>query len=536
ELVNSKNNWINDLLNSKSNIFSNPDEESNADIETMLIQLTEEIHGDGEALELKRIKAEREQKQAISSQKAAAGKLSKQLAKLNSSLEVIQDKGSRRYQNAVSKGAKIRQKLLDNPYFDHKEALETGQFATHRDHVIAKGTKIGRYYILGVDPKRNTVSYIHSADARTDPYRIHPSDDLYRSISITQLDKMIQREASHAQYSEEYSEAWEAHRENMRKDGASEQAIKASYPDGFITKDPTGMNEVMARNIKKRSGGSSINFCTDNHTLHQIPPSERAETYQREAIDSVGKQYEFAENSSVLSRRTDGSYKLGYAIATREYSSGRGFYSEPTGLSPINPLTKEGLAEVKKAIDQFHSEGKISEIKKVVQLADKETRDYYKSKVHETKEQIFKDNPRTKEIFDEVQEIAKTYGKNSSKINKKVYYEKDSNAVELLRKIYDEEVVRKISPRYGTAYYLINPEHISDDFGVDKYADMYDSYRLDNEGTKKITKSLMERISWIVANLPQRNSKSLNNRLYEIISQTHRRNSRRATRKNSVAA
>ena len=123
-LVQSKANWIDQLLRTKSNVFTNPNDDSFIDPDELLLALTEEW-GDKEKTGERR--AEMEKVKAGKFKEANADKVHATLASLSLMRGSIKgfegDKGTVQYQNRLRKLYNMEESLRNNPEFKNLELL-----------------------------------------------------------------------------------------------------------------------------------------------------------------------------------------------------------------------------------------------------------------------------------------------------------------------------------------------------------------------------------------------------------------------------
>lgn len=187
-LVAGKQNWINQLLKTKQNVFTNPNGEG-MDMDEILLSLTEEW-GDLKGADEKRKALADKKALAIqeNNQKKAHDYL-KQLSLMRGSLVGYKgDKGSRDYQNRLRKIDNIEAGLQTNPEFRHPEILgrEAGPFMYDegRQLVVQKGDlivqqgKVSR--VSELDYKGRSYSLLSAIDSTTS----NGKQDAYKSANV----------------------------------------------------------------------------------------------------------------------------------------------------------------------------------------------------------------------------------------------------------------------------------------------------------------------------------------------------------------
>ena len=146
-LVSGKENWINQLLKTKSNVFTNPDAEGASNMDEILMSLTEEW-GDKAGAEEKRAALEAKKTEAIRVENAKKARdFVRQLALMRGALASYEgDKSSRDYQTRLRKIDNLDESLSRNPEFKNPEVLgkDAVPFIYHegRDSIVKKGDLI----------------------------------------------------------------------------------------------------------------------------------------------------------------------------------------------------------------------------------------------------------------------------------------------------------------------------------------------------------------------------------------------------------
>jgi hypothetical protein len=122
-LVAGKENWINQLLKTKSNVFTNPNGDG-MDMDEILLSLTEEW-GNKEDADAKRTAIAQKRAEAVKAEnEKKAHDYLRQLSLMRGAINTFKgDKGSRDYQNRLRKIDNIEAALRVNPEFRHPELL-----------------------------------------------------------------------------------------------------------------------------------------------------------------------------------------------------------------------------------------------------------------------------------------------------------------------------------------------------------------------------------------------------------------------------
>jgi SAM-dependent methyltransferase len=164
-LVQKKANWIDTLLKTKSNVFTNPEDDRFVDADEILLALTEEWGDKGQAAERR---AELERRRAETERDARREKCSANLAQLavlrGAMAAFTGDKGAKSFQSRLSKAAALEKIILDNPEFtDEKKRkiVQSGEpflYAKAGDILICKGDMYANRYtactVTSLDFKR----------------------------------------------------------------------------------------------------------------------------------------------------------------------------------------------------------------------------------------------------------------------------------------------------------------------------------------------------------------------------------------------
>lgn len=147
-LVAGKENWINQLLRTKSNVFTNPNGDG-MDMDEILLSLTEEWGDKATADEKRKAIADKKATAIKTENQKKAHDYLKQLSLMRGALSTYNgDKGSREYQNRLRKIDNIEAGLSNNPEFRNPEILgETPPefiYDEGRRRVIFKGDLVIR--------------------------------------------------------------------------------------------------------------------------------------------------------------------------------------------------------------------------------------------------------------------------------------------------------------------------------------------------------------------------------------------------------
>ncbi|GHV82110.1 hypothetical protein AGMMS49991_06680 [Spirochaetia bacterium] len=142
-LVQRKANWIDQLLKTKSNVFTNPNDENYIDADELLLALTEEW-GDAEKAgerrqEMERIKAD---KMLESQHTQRRNNLASLSLMRNAVYAFSGDKGTLSYQNRIRKIGMLEKLLKNNQTFRQHEILNNNipfLYAKETDSIIRKG-------------------------------------------------------------------------------------------------------------------------------------------------------------------------------------------------------------------------------------------------------------------------------------------------------------------------------------------------------------------------------------------------------------
>ena len=163
-IVADKENWINQLLNTKSNVFANPDE--GFDENALEIALAEEFDPPERVEEIRLEIAEKKEKAELDYNKDQVDKILPKYELISGAIwEYKGDKGSQTYQNMLRKRDEYRKDLEKNPEFKHPELLkaewpffferETGNIYREGDYFTSKR---GIHKLTKVNPKKATMT------------------------------------------------------------------------------------------------------------------------------------------------------------------------------------------------------------------------------------------------------------------------------------------------------------------------------------------------------------------------------------------
>jgi hypothetical protein len=140
-LVQKKADWIDRLLKTKSNVFTNPDADSYVDPDEIMLALTEEW-GDADKAqerraELERVKAHKEQE---AWREKCRGDLASLALMRGSLINYSGDKGKLPYQNRIRKIAALEKQLRSNPAFTDTALIESNEpfLYNKREHLIIR--------------------------------------------------------------------------------------------------------------------------------------------------------------------------------------------------------------------------------------------------------------------------------------------------------------------------------------------------------------------------------------------------------------
>lgn len=148
-LVSGKENWINQLLKTKSNVFTNPNGDG-MDMDEILLSLTEEW-GNKDDAEARRGAIATQRAEAVKAENTKkAHDFMRQLSLMRGALSTFKgDKGSRDYQNRLRKIDNIEAALANNPEFRHPEVLTDNQPPFIYDEDARRVVKVGDLVVKG---------------------------------------------------------------------------------------------------------------------------------------------------------------------------------------------------------------------------------------------------------------------------------------------------------------------------------------------------------------------------------------------------
>ncbi|MDR1363997.1 MAG: DEAD/DEAH box helicase family protein, partial [Spirochaetaceae bacterium] len=163
-LVQNKANWIDKLLRTKSNVFTNPDDENAVDMNELLLSLTEEW-GDSEKAASMREELRRQKEDA---ERAAWDKKMrsniKSLSLLRCALQSLKNKDSNDYKNRIDKIHNLERALSGNPLFTKHDIIgntEPFLYNAKYDVIIREGDILFRNdleIVAGFDFKKQSFS------------------------------------------------------------------------------------------------------------------------------------------------------------------------------------------------------------------------------------------------------------------------------------------------------------------------------------------------------------------------------------------
>ncbi|MBU2648425.1 hypothetical protein KKI24_27210 [bacterium] len=176
-IVSDKENWINQLLNTKSNVFANPDEAFDAD--SMGIALAEEFDTPEEVEKLKQeIEEKKKQARLEYNQKQVENILPKYELICASIWGFKGDKSEQTYQNMVRKRDEYRNTLSKNPEFKHPDLLkEEGPFFFEKD--TGNIYRIGDYFMTA-----KGIHMLTRINAKKGNIEITPIDETWRKTHV----------------------------------------------------------------------------------------------------------------------------------------------------------------------------------------------------------------------------------------------------------------------------------------------------------------------------------------------------------------
>ena len=503
QMIQNKANWIDDLLKSKSSVFSNPDDESSLDTDGLILALTEELHGSDAAAQIKAKLREKEEAVARESQKRQANKHARQLDKIRKVKQVITDKSSRQYQNLVGREKRIKNYLRNNPFFPYKEALDTGKFFMHRNSLISLGTRMGYLsrindsglgyspfvrYITGIDPDKGTFSLDTSLEVR--------KKDDREVFCIDEIDKVV-------------NALWGKQRQDimsLRKGGKLESRMSAQQAEAvrnhkWEKTPPEGFIQDCGAEFKQHLDYQK-GLARAHQVLSYYPESQRAAAFAHFARESGNTEAKYtiyrAKNDFTRSGK---KFRAGQIVFPEKYNTFNGDHDK---LEPINPYTPQGMQIYKARIEELKLSGKLHEFLHYAQYAPKEVRDKYKQAMAEYSASLVARDPTVKQKLEELRIMQKKYGNKLGGMKAKGF--------DVLKEIYGEDCFNRTYNR-SEFYNVFKPKGYGSDYNVDSVQDMYGYSgpavhdKMRNGETRELEKSLRQEETrlWIKRNLARKN-------------------------------
>jgi predicted RNA methylase len=165
-LVQRKANWIDQLLRTKSEVFTNPNDENSIDADELLLALTEEW-GDKKAANERRAEIERQkQVKILEAQTLQMKGHMKKLSLVRGAIQPLEGKEhTKDYKKLSGQMANIEAALKNNPVFSRHDILGTGEpflYNSDTGGIFRKGDvlikKEGRYTVAGLNFKKQELS------------------------------------------------------------------------------------------------------------------------------------------------------------------------------------------------------------------------------------------------------------------------------------------------------------------------------------------------------------------------------------------
>jgi len=148
-LVQRKANWIDQLLRTKSDVFTNPDDENSIDADELLLSLTEEW-GDKEKAKERKAELERQKQEKIKEAQTKQMKTHlKSLSLAIGSIQPLKDKNSKEYKKRETQINNLEAALKQNPVFTKHEILgkkEPFLYGMETNTIFRKGDIIVNAY------------------------------------------------------------------------------------------------------------------------------------------------------------------------------------------------------------------------------------------------------------------------------------------------------------------------------------------------------------------------------------------------------
>ncbi len=163
-LVQRKADWIDQLLRTKSEVFTNPNDENSVDADELLLALTEEW-GDKDAVNERKAEIERQKQEKIKeAQEEKAKTLLKNLSLARSAVLPLKE-GTGEYKKRVTQISSIEAALKTNPCFTHHDLLDSKEpflYNADSNMVIRKDdvfiTAYGKYVVEGFNFKKQIIN------------------------------------------------------------------------------------------------------------------------------------------------------------------------------------------------------------------------------------------------------------------------------------------------------------------------------------------------------------------------------------------
>jgi hypothetical protein len=286
-LVQNKANWIDELLNSKTNVFTNPDEESGVDADELLLALTEEW---GDASKAEERRAEMKRTAAL---KLAEGEEKKRrdftasLTKMRGALPLFRgDIHSFAYQQRLKKIELIEKSLLAMPSFKSPEIIGGKTpflYSRKHDQIIMSGDLVYRYNhaytVTDLDVKKQKYSiYALNKDefSKDTAYLLssnHPVNDLtgkddgfvhLPTPEVVNLYRLINKEAFYSLKDESLKEQYYV--KHLDTYEGYKTVFKYKDGDVFIAREryiynaPAYLNPFRQEDIDKIKAANHITF------------------------------------------------------------------------------------------------------------------------------------------------------------------------------------------------------------------------------------------------------------------------------------
>jgi hypothetical protein len=190
-LVQNKAGWIDKLLRTKSNVFTNPDYENSIDMNGLLLSLTEEW-GDKEKAEAVRgeLRRQKEEAEKEARDKKMRANL-KSLSLMRCSIQSVKNKNGADYKSRLDKIHNLERALKDNPLFTKRDMLDNLEpflYNAQGNTVIRKGDVIitdNIYAVSGFNYKKQTFTAVPQGGGEERPYKISQAAPLSGDENIS---------------------------------------------------------------------------------------------------------------------------------------------------------------------------------------------------------------------------------------------------------------------------------------------------------------------------------------------------------------